>query len=103
MPCLDRAVVNDELVFSLIGFSSYFYGASNVRERQINLLKVIIALQLHLLNLPLLNGGFSEESSAVELVLLVNTLEEDVRDAASTIVTCHGEQGHLDVHDDDLG
>jgi len=68
----------------------------------VHLLEVVVALQLELADLPLLDRGLRQEGAAEELVFLSDALEEDVSDPARTFVSGVREEGDLNVHDKHL-
>lgn len=57
-----------------------------------------IAFELLLLDLSLLDGSFGQQSSAEELVLLIDALKEDVSDPAGAVIPPVGEQSDFDIH-----
>jgi len=69
----------------------------------VHLRKVFVAFELKLLDFSLLNRSFGEKSSAEELVLLINSLKENICDATGAFIPPVGQERHLDVHDDDFG
>jgi len=72
-------------------------------ERVVDLLEVLVSFHPLLDDLPLLNGCFGEESSAVELILLLHSLEEYISHPTGAFVPSCTLKGHFDEHDDDLG
>ena len=103
LPSFDRTVVDDELVLlPILSFGRDFDGIPNVREGQVHLFEVVISLELHLLDLALLDRGLGEKGATVELILLINSLEEDICHPAGALVARVGKEGDLDVHEDDL-
>ena len=103
MPCFDRGVVNDELILGLVlCFGSDLDGSFDEREGVVHLVEVIVSLELSLLDLSLFNRSFGEKSPTKELILLIDSLKEDVSDAAGAVISPIGQQRNLNVHNDDL-
>ena len=103
MPRLDRGVVNNKLVLGLIlWFGCDLDGSFDEREGMMHLVEVIITLELPLLDLSLLDRSFGKQSPAEELILLIDSLKEDVSDATGALVPPVGKQSNLNVHDDNL-
>jgi len=104
VPRLDRSIVDHKLVLLLVlGLDADLDGPSDEGESVVDLLQVAITFQLLLGYLTFFDGRLSEESTAVELVLLVNSLEENVEDALGGVVTFLGEQRDFGQVHDHLG
>ena len=99
VPRFDGSIVNDELVLALIlGLCGDLNRPLDVGEGVVYLVEVTVTLKLHILDLSLLDARLSEEGPAEELVLLVDSLEENVSHSARGVIAFVGKQGHLDVH-----